>query len=156
MLAIKPKVMLSLKLKKDIEDISFGEDTGIDADFITEETEVISEDVVINSDEEALINGFRETPDGTRIAKDITWEIWVEPLNFVLRINSVNHYFSSFGQLLIRLSEHRIKYWLSQEKWNYVQNAVYSTNLEITETCKKIRQNLDWLAHKYNITQTDI
>src|SRR3989304_1750462 len=90
--------------------------------LVFKRAEIIESDE-IQSDQEALENGLRETVDGTRLAKGLDWEIWCEPLNFVLRVNSKNYYFSSFKGLLDKLSDHRIKYWLTQDKWNHVQDS---------------------------------
>jgi len=109
----------------------------------------------IISDQEAIENGYKETVDGIRIAKDINWEIWLEPLNFVLRVNSRNYYFSSFEQLLRVIANNRIKYWLTQEKWNRIDIAMEQVQIEISKTCEKLRNTMDYLLKKFSINSID-
>lgn len=109
----------------------------------------------IVSDEEARNLGLLENYDGTRIAVTSDWEVWIEPLNYVLRVNGKNNYFSNFTSLLERLREHRIKYWLSEEKWVRVETALEKANEDMLEAYNRMQSVLDYLSSKYGIIQTN-
>ena len=52
------------------------------------------------TEEEAKQNGLREDMDSIRLGSDVGWEIWVEPLNFILKEGNRSSYFSAFKPLL--------------------------------------------------------
>lgn len=113
-------------------------------------------EIVIEWNEQlAERSGLKETVDGVRLAKGPDWEIWIIPLNFVLKNNGTDNYYSSFIGLLHSLADHRLKYWLTQEKWTGVQQALENVDEEIRSTCEIIKDNLDVLCIRYGISRTD-
>jgi hypothetical protein len=110
----------------------------------------VEESIDIEAD--AIDFGFKTTVEGMRVGKGPDWEIWVEPLNFVLKVDSKELYFSDFGSLMNTLTKNRIKYWLSQEKWNNVDTAMMNVDSEITVLCSRIENVMKFIGQKYGIS----
>jgi len=112
-------------------------------------------DILLSDAKEA---GYKEIPGlGTRIASGSNWEIWIEPLNYVLTDAGKRspRYYSSFGALLNTLKENKIKFWLSQEKWNNLVACLEQTRIEMNEALDKVVKSLKYLNSKYNVEPTD-
>jgi hypothetical protein len=132
-LALKPSLGLTLKVQE--------EDT-IEEEVITEE--------------EAKQNGLREDMDSIRLGSDVGWEIWVEPLNFILKEGSRNSYFSAFRPLLEVLHDRRIRFWLAKEKWNRIEVALEKAEKDIDVACDRVSKNVAFLNSKYGPFRIEI
>lgn len=136
MLNLKPKPLAWLKVKEIVEEVV---------------EEVVEETYEQYSNTIEIIDRI----DGTRIAKGPDWEMWVEPLNYVLKEGSHYSYFSNFEALLDRLKESRTKFWITQEKYNHIEIALTSLKEDMEFITRKIMANLVYLNQKYNIHGTD-
>jgi len=137
-LAVKPS--LGLTLKAQVED---------EYDMAEEEEEVITE-------EEAKQNGLREDMDSIRLGSDVGWEIWVEPLNFILKEGNRSSYFSAFKPLLEVLHDRRIRFWLAKEKWNRIEVALEKAEEDIDVACDRVSKNIVFLNSKYGPFRIEI
>jgi hypothetical protein len=108
------------------------------------------------TEEEAIDNGLNEDVGKTRLAADSTWEIWIEPLNLILKEGSKESYFSSVRALLERLHDKRVKFWLTQEKWNRIDVAMQQAARDIDVACSKISRNIEYLNKTYGEIRIDI
>jgi len=106
------------------------------------------------TEEEAESEGVRELLDGTRIARGPDWEIWIEPLNYILVFGQRRCYYSNFDTLIRYLANHRTKYWIAQHTWVEIEQALFDANEEMKVFMSKIERNLNFLATKYGINQT--
>jgi hypothetical protein len=135
-----------------------GTDSIVSYQETTEEIQEVEQEATIDdieeiSDEQASEIGVKETVLGMRIGKGPNWEIWVEPLNYVLSgLNKSNpKYYSCFEDLLSKLSENRIKFWLTQDKWNNVDKSMQSIEQEMKDVCKNLKLAFGYIHRKYEI-----
>jgi len=110
----------------------------------------IKEEEVISLEEVKEL-GYWDSADGLRLAKGPDWEIKIIPLNYVLKDKGQPQYFSSFETLLKRLLEHRIRYWLTQDKWTKVDEALQKAQEDISEVCKNLNKVIDFIGGRYGV-----
>lgn len=107
----------------------------------------------LNFKEELQLNGGIEVDlcDGTLIGKGDDWEIWVEPLNFVLKIKGKNKYFSHFEDLMYYLKNYKIKFHLSNKKLENINQVLDEINEEIKKLCETLNNNCSYFEKKYGV-----
>jgi hypothetical protein len=115
-----------------------------------------SEENIEITEEEAIQTGLREDIGLTRLGADAGWEIWVEPLNFVLKEGSRYSYYSNFRALLETLLDRRIRFWITQEKWNKLDIALEKAEQDIDKACERVSRNVEFLNKKYGELRIEI
>lgn len=116
--------------------------------------EQIEEEII--DEQEAVDLGLYERTDGTRIAAGPTWEILIEPLQYVLREGQHYSYYTKFENLLNKLLEQRIKFYLSQERIMKIDIALQEAQQDIHNTLENISKVMRFLNKKYSINDSTL
>lgn len=83
------------------------------------------------------------------LAKYDNWQVSIDTLNYILKVDNNYSYFSDLESLLDKLFEHRVKFQLSQCSLPEIKDCIEYAHSDIRVCLGQLRNTLDYLGEKY-------